>query len=127
MPEMRNEFVNRPLIDAKLSRREFIQRALAAGVALSTAEGLWIRASRADQVKGGHLRASLAGGSTTDTLDPTTFNDTFMLMVGFSVRGNLAEVAPDGTIRPELAESFEPTEKGTKWIVKLRKGVQFSN
>jgi peptide/nickel transport system substrate-binding protein len=124
---MRNEFHKFPIITAKMSRRGFIQRALAAGAALSAAEGLWAKASRAKQVKGGHLRASLAGGSTTDTLDPTTFNDTFMLMIGFSVRGNLAEVAPDGTIRPELAESFEPSEKGTKWVVKLRKGVQFSN
>jgi peptide/nickel transport system substrate-binding protein len=124
---MQNEIARGSKIEAGMSRREFIQRALAAGVAVSAAERLWVTASRAGQVKGGHLRASLAGGSTTDTLDPATFNDTFMLMVGFSVRGNLTEVAPDGTIAPELAESFEPSEKGTKWIVKLRKGVQFSN
>jgi len=111
---------------SKLSRREFVQRAIATGVTLSAAQGLWAAASRANQTKGGHLRASIAGGSTTDSLDPTTFTDTFMLMIGFSVRGNLAEVAPDGSIKPELAESFEPSEKGTKWAVKLRKGVQFN-
>lgn len=114
-------------VPGRMSRREFIQHSLAVGVALSAAEGIWATAARASQTKGGHLRLALAGGSTTDSLDPTTFSDTFMLMVGFSVRGNLAEVAPDGTISPELAESFEPTDKGKKWVVKLRKGVQFSN
>jgi peptide/nickel transport system substrate-binding protein len=114
-------------IKRKLSRREFIQYGLTAGMTLAAAEGLWIKSARAEQIKGGHMGLALAGGSTTDTLDPSTYSDTVMLMLGFSVRGNLAEVMPDGSVKPELAESFEPSENGKRWAVKLRKGVEFSN
>src|SRR5262245_46691292 len=99
----------------KLSRRAFMQSALATGLTVAAAEAMWTKAVRADQVKGGHLRLALAGGSTTDSLDPGTFTDTFNLMIGYSVRGNLAEVRPDGSVAPELAESFEPSNKAATW------------
>lgn len=109
------------------SRRTFIQRAIATGLTVAAAEALWAGAARAQQARGGHMRLAITGGSTTDSLDPQTFTDTFMLMVGYSVRGNLTEVAPDGSVVPELAESFEPADKGAKWVFKLRSGVEFSN
>ncbi|HUQ36726.1 MAG TPA: ABC transporter substrate-binding protein [Aestuariivirga sp.] len=124
---MQTQLITSHRIKRKFSRREFIQYSLATGMTLAAAEGLWVKSARAEQIKGGHMGLALAGGSTTDTLEPTTYSDTVMLMLGFSVRGNLAEVMPDGSVKPELAESFEPSEKGTKWQVKLRKGVQFSN
>jgi peptide/nickel transport system substrate-binding protein len=111
----------------KLSRRDFMQRALAAGISVAAAQTMWHKAARAEQKKGGHMRLGLAGGSTTDSLDPRTYTDTFMLMIGYSVRGNLTEVAEDGSIRPEVAESFEGSEGARKWVFRLRKGLQFSN
>jgi hypothetical protein len=76
----------------KLSRRDFMHRALAAGISVAAAQSMWHKAARAEQKKGGHMRLGLAGGSTTDSLDPRTYTDTFMLMIGYSVRGNLTEV-----------------------------------
>lgn len=110
-----------------LSRREFMTRALAAGFTVTAAQALWRETARAEPKQGGTLRLGLAGGATTDSLDPSTYTDTFMIMLGFSVRGNLTEVAPDGSAVPEVAESFEGADGARKWIFRLRKDVAFSN
>jgi peptide/nickel transport system substrate-binding protein len=77
--------------------------------------------------RGGHLRLGLAGGSTADTLDPQPWGDTFMVTVGFATRGNLTEIAADGSLRGEIAESWEGTDGAKRWVFKLRNGVTFSN
>ena len=81
------------------TRRAFITRAVAMGASVAAAMSLWETGARAAAVKGGHLRLGVAGASTTDTLDPSPWSDTFMVMVGYSTRGSLVELAPDGTLR----------------------------
>src|SRR5215813_5067732 len=85
----------------KTTRRAFMMRALASGMSVVAATTTWDRLALAAPAKGGHLRLGLAGGSTTDSLDPSPWSDTFMVMVGFSVRGNLLELMPDGSLRGE--------------------------
>ncbi|HEY2876350.1 MAG TPA: ABC transporter substrate-binding protein [Reyranella sp.] len=109
------------------TRREFMTRALASGVTVAAATTAWGRLALAAPAKGGHLRLGLAGGSTTDSLDPSPWSDTFMVMVGFSVRGNLVELKPDGSLRGEAAESWSASKGATVWTFKLRKDVEFSN
>jgi len=111
----------------KISRRDFMRQSLAMGVTVAAAEMAWTKLARAEQKKGGHMRTALVGGSTTDTLNPFSWSDTFMLMIGYAMRGNLVEVAADGSAKPELAESFEGAEKAKKWIFTLRKGATFGN
>src|SRR5262245_27332451 len=109
-----------------VSRRELLQTAAALGVGISVGS---LRGGRAfaEPKTGGSLRIGLAGGATTDSFDPSTFTDSFMIMLGYAVRGNLVEVAADGSAKPEIAESFEPGEGAKKWRFKLRKGIAFSN
>jgi peptide/nickel transport system substrate-binding protein len=57
----------------RINRREFVQLAMAAGLAAGTAETLFSRAAHADPKKGGRFRMALGHGSTTDTLDPATY------------------------------------------------------
>jgi peptide/nickel transport system substrate-binding protein len=111
----------------KLTRRDFMTRAAAMGMTIAAATTLWERTAKAAPAKGGHLRLGLAGGSTTDSLDPSPWSDTFMVMLGYAVRGNLVELMPDGTLRGEAAESWNASRGATVWTFKLRKGVQFSN
>lgn len=110
-----------------ISRRGLLRGAAALGMAA----GFPLLASeraRADEPKrGGHLVAGIAGGSTTDTLDPETFNDTYMVVIGSSTRDNLTEIAADGSLRAALAESWEPSKDARTWTFRLRKGVEFSN
>ena len=85
-------------------------------------------AEAADAPKsGGTLKLGLAGGSTTDSLDFRTTNDSVMIDVNHGLWNCLAEWGEDGKPHPELAESWEPTNGAKDWIFKLRKGVTFSN
>ena len=48
-----------------------------------------------------------------------------MIPWSFGVHGRLTEVAPDGSLAPELAESWEASADATEWRFKIRKGVTF--
>ncbi len=112
----------------KVSRRDFIQLALAAGFTVAAADTMFVNAVRAAPKKGGTARFGLAHGSTTDTLDPGTWPDTFTQTVFWgSAANSLTQVDNKGDINPDLAESFEPSEGATKWVFKLRNGLEFHN
>jgi peptide/nickel transport system substrate-binding protein len=112
------------------SRREFLKYSAAAGLATAGfSMGLPFAAfaQEATPKPGGVLRLGLAGGSTTDSLDPGSWSDTFTF-VGFSaVYNTLSEIAVDGSAIPELAEHWESTPDARVWTFKLRQGVTFHN
>ncbi len=112
----------------RISRRDFVQLALAAGLTVPAATALFTKAVRAEPKKGGKLRLGLGHGATTDSLDPATYPDQMTGTVGWGSAGNsLTEVDAKGNITPDLAESFEPSDGATKWVFKVRKGVTFHN
>lgn len=110
-----------------LSRRGFIQASMATGLGLSAAMSLASRAQAKTPVKGGTLRAGLASGATTDTLDPGIFEAGFMIPLGSAINGYLTEIDASSTVRPSLAESWESTPDAKVWTFKLRSGVSFHN
>lgn len=109
-----------------LSRRDFMQFALAAGLAMPTADRLWAQATAAPK-RGGLFKMGLGQGATTDVLDPSTFMDFMPGTVCASYANFLTEVDADGNITPDLAESFEAADGAKSWAFRLRKGVQFHN
>lgn len=111
----------------QIDRRQFMTGALAAGLALSTATTLADQAEAATPKKGGHVKFGRGHGSTTDSLDPATSENGFQIQLNFSYANNLTEVADDGTLIPELAESIEPSDDAKTWVFNLRKGVEFHN
>jgi peptide/nickel transport system substrate-binding protein len=112
----------------KLSRRDFLQFAIAGGVTAASANVLFSKAARADMKKGGNFRVALGHGATTDSLDPATWANGLNFMFGKSLQGApLVQVSPTGSAIPHVAESFEPADGAKKWIFKLRKGVTFHN
>jgi peptide/nickel transport system substrate-binding protein len=110
----------------KTSRRDFIRYAVAAGVTATAAGSMFDKARAATPQKGGSYIQALTGGGTKDVLDPAQTNDSYMINVGNQLRNNLTEIAPDGQLRSELAESWESADAKT-WVFKLRKGVEFHN
>lgn len=110
-----------------LRRRDFLKLAMGAGASLAAAQLLWSRQAGAEPKKGGKLRAGLAHGSTTDILDPATYENGFTQTIGNSVNNRLTEVSPTGELIGELAESWEPSSDAKTWRFKLRSGVQFHN
>ena len=115
------------LTAGNISRRKFIMTAIAAGATLPMAMTMATNAIAATPVKGGRLRQGLGYGSTTDTLDPGTSENGFTQALHYSYGNQLTEVDNDGSLIPELAESFEPADGAKKWVFKLRKGVEFHN
>lgn len=122
--------ITQAIHDCNLPRRDFLKGSAAAGLvvaAFSMGLPFGAFAQQASPKPGGVLRLGLAGGSTTDSLDPGSWSDTFTF-VGFSaVYNTLSEIAVDGTAIPELAESWESSPDARIWTFKLRQGVTFHN
>ena len=109
-----------------ISRRGFMERALALGATTALATTLADRAFAAPK-RGGHFRCGLGHGSTTDSLDPATFENFYMQVVGRAARSNLMEVGQNGDLLPELAEGFDVSDDARTWKFNLRRGVEFHN
>ncbi len=113
-----------------ISRREFMGRAAALGASTAVIASML---SSADAIaaetpkKGGVLRLGLGGGSTTDSIDITSYNDSVMIDVGHGLFDGIVEWGQDGKPKPDLAASFEPTNGAKDWVFNLRKGINFSN
>ena len=113
---------------AGLTRRHFLQSGAATGVAAAgLGAGLLPRRAHAAPQRGGTIRVAKGHGSTTDTLDPATYNNGYMVAVAYGLHGFLTGIGRDGSIQPELAESWEPTPDAKTWRFKLRRGATFHN
>ncbi|MBV6272571.1 ABC transporter substrate-binding protein [Alcaligenaceae bacterium CGII-47] len=77
--------------------------------------------------RGGHVRYGVRGGSTTDTLNPTTYSNSFTRTLGYAFCNTLTEIDANNTLRPELLQSYEAEPGAKTWIFKLRSGIVFHN
>ena len=77
--------------------------------------------------RGGTIRVAKADGATTDTLDPGTFTGSFMIATTYGINGFLTGVGTDGSLEPEIAESWDASPDAKTWRFTLRKGVTFHN
>jgi len=110
-----------PIDTSSLTRRSFLASSAAAGLLLPLG-----RARAQTPRRGGELRLAMAGGSSDNSLDPRAFTQQVQRVVGVAVCNQLVEILPDGTLTPELAESWESSDAKT-WNLRIRKGVTFHN
>jgi peptide/nickel transport system substrate-binding protein len=110
----------------RLTRREFLGAAAALGVS-ATLAGALMNEAEATPKRGGHFRIGASDGNTTDSMDPATFESNFQILVAYNASGWLTETAPDNSLKPELAESWEASKDAATWTFKIRKGVEFHN
>ena len=54
----------------RMSRRDFVQLAVASGVTAVAADKLFVTAARAEPKKGGTFKIGIGHGATTDSMDP---------------------------------------------------------
>jgi len=125
MTELKN--LERMLAKGRISRREFLARASALGLAAGVPSLMGGAAFAAEPAKGGTLRLGIGHGSTTDTLDPATYENLYMQTLGGAIHRKLTVVSNENTLEPELAESWEASPDAKQWTFKLRKGVEFHN
>ena len=112
------------LLSGGVSRRGVLKGASAiGGAALISSMGA--RKAQAQPTRGGTLRVAQAHGSTTDSMDPGSWENDFTILQAHTRNNYLTEIAPDGSLIPELAESWEASADAATWTFTIRSGVQF--
>ena len=119
------EKLKNELNSGRISRREFVRATSMLGLA-AMAPGMLTTAQAAPK-KGGKFTAGLGHGSTTDSLDPATWENDFITGTGYARYNYLTEIDTDGNLIGELAESWEASADARQWTFRLRKGVEFHN
>src|SRR5580658_8657368 len=111
------DYWNGRLLKRAISRREFMGRAAAlgaSGVAISAMLASADAVAAETPKKGGVLRLGLGGGSTTDSIDITSYNDSVMIDTGHGLFDGIVEWGQDGRPHPDLAGSSQPTTPSTR-------------
>lgn len=111
----------------RMSRREFLGRSTALGMALSVGTGLFNQAQAATPSKGGHMRLAMGHGSTSDTRDPATLTNGLQWVVAYGVANTLTELDAQGNLVGSLATEWSSSPDAKVWTFKLRDGVEFHN
>ncbi len=110
----------------RMSRREFLGRSTALGMALSVGAGLFDAAHAAPNA-GGHMRLAMGHGTTSDTLDPATLANGLQGVVAYGVANTLTELDAQGNLVGALATEWSASPDAAVWTFKLRDGVEFHN
>lgn len=110
------------------TRRDVLVTGASGIVLLGTGALTGPLAQAATPKQGGHLRLGMGSGSTSDSLDPATFDSTFNQVLGYGcLRNSLTQVTNTNQLGPELAVSWESSPDAKTWIFTLRSGVEFHN
>src|SRR6056297_2014776 len=110
-----------------MDRRQFMRALLATGMTAAAATGIAERAQAAAPKRGGTFTLGKGHGQTTDTMNPGTAENGYMVNLLQTFHGYLTEVAPDGSLTAGIADSWEAANGGKTWVFNLREGVTFHN
>ena len=106
----------------RTTRRRFLQTGAAGAASLA----LPIRFTHAAR-KGGVMRVGKAHGQTIDSLDPGTHENGFSIAMTHGYNLYMTEVAADGSLVGQLAQSWEASADVATWTFELRQGVTYHN
>lgn len=112
-----------PMYPHGMTRRGLLKSGMAmtaAGLILPTGMVLAQDAPK----KGGVFRIGLGHGSTTDSYDPGLWEQLYVQTFAAARVNYLIEIAADGNLVPELAESWSSSD-GITWVFAIRQGVTF--
>ncbi len=110
--------MSRTIIRDGVTRRGLMQGAAAGALLLGT--GMRPAFAQDEPKRGGTLRVGKGHGQTSDSLDPATWESGFIIAMGFAIYNRLTEVDADGSLIPELAESWEASNGADTWTFKVR-------
>lgn len=91
-----------------------------AAAALLAATGV---SAQSAPCRGGRLRAALSGANRADHWGTT--DNLFMQAARGAVFETLTEIAGDGTLRGDIAQSWETVDGGTTWVFEMHPSVMF--
>ena len=105
-----------------VSRRSFMHFSLAAGLTASAATGLWTTKAAAQPKSGGTFRWGIHDGNTSDTHDPGTYVTRTGIFLAHTHRSYLTMINGDGSLGPDLADSWEASEDASQWTFEIMPG-----
>ncbi len=125
----KTDLMERMAVEARrgrLSRREFVGYATAAGVATTTAGSFWTtKVAQAAPQRGGTFRLGAHDGNTSDTHDPGTYLSFAMIQLAHTYRSYLTLIEPGGALGPDVATSWEANDGATEWTFQITKDASF--
>ena len=111
-----------------MSRREFLGRTTAMGISAGLASALYGKVAQAQEPKkGGILKIGMAGGESTNSLDPALAASEVPFQVNLTWGEMLVDVTPEGALEHRLAEEISSSPDAKEWKFKIRQGVEFHN
>ena len=105
-------------------RRHVLQGGAALGTAALIGPLAATRAA-AQPKKGGILRVAMAHGNTSDKYDPGSWTHAYVQVFAHARHQYLTEVAADGSLVGEVAESWESSPDASVWTFAIRPGIKF--
>jgi peptide/nickel transport system substrate-binding protein len=124
-----SELLDRMVADAKagrMSRRDFMHYAIAAGATVSVASSLWTsKVAAAAPSQGGMFRWGVHDGNTSDTHDPGTYVSRQQIFLAHQYRSYLTLIEPDNSLGPDLATTWEASPDATQWTFTLNQDASF--
>lgn len=127
----RDDLIDRMAAEAKrgrLSRRDFMHYAIAAGVTASGASGLWTsKAALAAPKRGGIFKVGVHDKNTSDQMDPGKYAAVGEIQLAHAHRSYLTEITPENGLGPDMALEWTATPDATVWTFKLNTKATFHN
>ena len=118
--------IEKALARPGVSRRRFMEGAMAMGLTVSAARALWTKsAEAATPKKGGTLRVGLHDGNTSDSHDPGTYQSMGQVQHAHAHRSYLTEITPENGLGPDMADSWESSADARTWTFELNKEATF--
>jgi peptide/nickel transport system substrate-binding protein len=112
--------------EGRISRRRFMEGAMAAGLTISAASALWSsKVEAATPKNGGHFRVGVHDGNTTDTLDPGKYQSICEIQLAHAHRSYLTEITSENGLGPDMADSWSAGDDAAVWTFQLNKDATF--
>ncbi len=108
-----------------LDRRSFLRHAALLGLSVPFTGAMVQRSARAAAVEPAGRTLTVGMPVPAGLIDPLTVGDTGGVCLLSQTGEYLANSDPDLTLRPALAESWQPNPDGGLWTFKIRRGVRF--
>ena len=110
----------------RISRRDFMVEATAAGLTIAAASSLWTRNAAADTPqRGGTYRLGVHDGNTADSLDPGQYQAISEIQLAHSFRSYLTEITSDNALGPDMADAWSATPDARLWTFELNPNATF--
>jgi peptide/nickel transport system substrate-binding protein len=110
----------------RISRREFVSYAIAAGMTAASGSLLWSsEVAAATPKRGGKFRLGCHDGNTSDTHDPGTYLSFTMIQLAHTYRSYMTQITPTNDLGGDIAVSWEPNADASEWTFELNKNASF--